>query len=436
QECHRTNAPTFQQEYRLLNKWGEYNWYADFVRVIKDESDKPEYYQGYIYDISKRKKVEEALRQSEERFRFVSSSIANISYSCKTDEFNNYQIDWIFGASEIITGYTAEELVDLKCWGHLVAEEDFPLFRKHILEVSPGKSDSCQLRINHKNGSILWVEATAECKVDENNPETLFLYGAIININERKLAEEALIHSEQELRKTNKMKDKFFSIISHDLRSPFQGLIGMANILVEDEDLTVEERKEFTVKLYESLKTQFHFIDDLLTWNRVQRGAIEFIPATDDLGSVIQETIELLKNGIENKQLQVIYEKPGSVILNFDRNMAATIVRNLLTNAIKFTPQGGVIKIFMDNMPDVVTVSVQDSGVGIEKFELNKLWDSEIHRSTKGTQGEDGTGLGLILCKEFVEKHNGTISADSEINVGSTFRFSIPKNLPVPENEK
>jgi signal transduction histidine kinase len=317
----------------------------------------------------------------------------------------------------------------MKCWGNIVLEEDFPLFRKHIREISPGSSDSCQLRIRHKNGSTIWVEATAECIIAEISAQARYVYGAIVNINERKLAEEAMKRSEQELRKTNKMKDKFFSIISHDLRSPFQGLIGMANILVEDEDLTAEERKEFTLKLYESLKTQFHFIDDLLTWNRIQRGAIEFIPSADDLTTVLRETLELLANSIENKKLTVVLDTPDNVTLNFDRNMVATIIRNLITNAVKFTPHGGTIKIRIDNRPDTVEVSVQDTGIGIDNSDLKKLWDSEFHRSTKGTDGEDGTGLGLILCKEFVEKHGGLISAESEINMGSTFRFSIPKNL-------
>ncbi|PKL83255.1 MAG: hypothetical protein CVV24_05845 [Ignavibacteriae bacterium HGW-Ignavibacteriae-3] len=426
----RSNVESFQQEYRMKNSKGEYNWFYDFVRIIKDESGNVLQYKGYVFDISARKQMEEALRISESRFRHVASSISNISYSSKTQPDGRYFIDWLYGASEKITGYTSAELIGLGCWGKIVFEEDFPIYKKHILEVSPGSSDSCQLRLIHKNGSTVWVEATAQCMSGRDNPNEHFLYGAIVDITERKLAEEAMLRSETELRKTNQMKDKFFSIISHDLRSPFQGLIGMANILVDDDELTPAERKEFTFKLYESLKKQFHFLDDLLTWNRIQRGAIEFVPVKNNLSATIEETIELVKNGIENKELKLIQNLPSEVIALFDKNMIATVIRNLLTNAIKFTPRGGSIEIKLEDMGDSINVYVKDTGIGIDKADLKVLWDSELYHSTKGTDGEEGTGLGLILCREFVERHGGRISTVSRLNEGSTFMFTIPKKNP------
>ncbi len=428
-ECHNKKADTFRQEYRLRNIKGEYRWYSDFVRLVKDSSGNLIQYQGFIFDINDRKQIEESLRRSEERFRYVSSSLASISFSCRLDESNDYSLDWLYGPSLRITGYTPEELIQNRCWGKIVAKEDFHLFKSHILQVEPGTSDSCQIRIIQKNGNVIWIEATSECVIDPEDPNIKFIYGAIVDINERKLAEEAMKRSEQELRKSNKMKDKFFSIISHDLRSPFQGLIGMANILVEDEELTAEERKEFTFKLYESLKTQFNFIEDLLTWNRIQRGAIEFLPSTDNISSVIQETVDLLRRSIENKQLKLETDIPSNVILVFDRNMIATVVRNLLTNSTKFTRSGGTIKIKLEDQPSNVVVSVKDTGIGMDKSELKKLWEADFHRSTKGTDGEEGTGLGLVLCKEFADKHEGSISAESEIEKGSTFKLTIPKNL-------
>ncbi len=237
---------------------------------------------------------------------------------------------------------------------------------------------------------------------------------------------EAIQNYTTELKELNQTKDKFFSIIAHDLRSPFQGLLGVANILVEDEEITDDERKIFIQKLYEGLKTQFNFIEDLLVWSRIQKGAIEFNPEPNNLSSLIEETISFLKNNIEKKNLNVHSEVPENLVLNYDRNMIATVMRNLLTNAIKFTNKNGLIAVGVCSNNGFIELQIKDSGVGMNQKTIDKLFRLDATQTTSGTDNETGTGLGLILCKEFVEKHGGKIWVESKEDEGSTFYFTLP----------
>ena len=283
-----------------------------------------------------------------------------------------------------------------------------------------------QYRVKRKDGEYRWFDDFTHIIKDSQGNITNF-HGYLIDITASKQAEEVIIKSEQKLRELNMMKDKFFSVIAHDLRSPFQGLLGMANILAEDEEITDDERKIFIQKLYEGLKTQFNFIEDLLAWSRIQRGAIEFNPEPNNLSFLIEEIISFLRNNIEKKNLNLHSEVPENLVLNFDRNMIATIIRNLLSNAIKFTYPYGNIYINVTNLPDAILITVEDTGIGIAENDLNKLFRLDTHFSTRGTDGEGGTGFGLILCKDFIERHNGKIQVESVQGKGSIFSLSIPK---------
>jgi len=169
------------------------------AKVIYDSEGKALYYDGTVEDITVQRRVEVELQKSEERFRNISSSIIDISYSCFTESNGTYKIDWIFGAYEKITGYTNKELIDLECWGKLVIKEDFPSFKTHILDVKPGFSDICELQIKHKNGHIVWIQASAKCVVPEA-ADTHFLFGSINDITERKQMNEVLRKSEKKYR--------------------------------------------------------------------------------------------------------------------------------------------------------------------------------------------------------------------------------------------
>ena len=377
-----------------------------------------------IHDITEKRQIEKALQS--ERELFIGGPVTVFKWKATPEAPTEYVSPNVIAT----LGFSPEEFLSNSVnFKQLIHPDD----RQRISNEVRNKIDSGifiyeqQYRIKNKSGSYRWYFDFTRVITDDEG-KIISFHGYLFDNTAQKEADEALVRSEQELRKTNKMKDKFFSILSHDLRSPFQGLIGMANILADDDELTNEERKEFTQKLYEVLKTQFNFIDGLLTWNRAQRGAIEFNPSLNDISSLITETVSLLSNGIENKKLDLFCDLPEKNLFNFDRNMIATVVRNLISNAIKFTRRGGKIKIALQDSPDSISFIIQDTGVGIKEDELKKLWGVENYYSTKGTDGEGGTGLGLILCKDFVEKHGGKISVESEVDKGSIFTFTLPQS--------
>ncbi|MBA4407637.1 hypothetical protein C0389_10210 [bacterium] len=378
-----------------------------------------------VHDITEKRQIELALQS--ERELFIGGPVVTIQWHANLLG----GIKYVSPNVSMVLGYKPEELLDDKFnYNDIIHPDDLNRILWEMEQYIKTQQDvyEQEYRIKKKDGKHIWIHDFTKAARDVNN-NIIDLHGYIIDITSRKEAEEFLLRSEQELRKTNKMKDKFFSILSHDLRSPFQGLIGMATILLEDEELTREERIEFTQKLYEGLKTQFNFMDGLLTWNRVQRGAIEFSPTINDLSRLITETITLLHNAIENKGLNLVCDIPENVSFNFDHNMIATVVRNLISNAIKFNLRGGKIEVSVKEFPDLVSCFVKDTGIGIEEDNLKKLWGIDTYYSTRGTDGEGGTGLGLILCKDFIEKHGGKISVESEVDKGSTFSFTLPKNL-------
>ena len=252
-------------------------------------------------------------------------------------------------------------------------------------------------------------------------------------ISEQKSKELALVNnklnqSEKELMKTNTNKDKFFSIISHDLRSPFTSLIGFSEFLANEVDeLSKEEIKEFSQNIFKSARGTFALLENLLQWSRVQTGNIEFAPSRYSLDEHINRLIDLYQVTALGKKIEVKAYIEKDLKIYADQNMVETILRNLLSNAIKFTPRGGKITIIAKNMSKMVEVKVADSGVGIDKSTQSKLFKLGENISTQGTEQEQGTGLGLILCKEFVETNGGKLSLKSVKNKGTIFRFTLPK---------
>lgn len=221
-------------------------------------------------------------------------------------------------------------------------------------------------------------------------------------------------------------KDKFFSIIAHDLKSPYQGLLGYSQILsTEYETLTEEEKISFIKNIEELSQNSFKLLENLLEWSRLQTGKIVFDPEYFNLLVELYPTLGMLKQTAMNKQINLEHEIDPSLFVYADRNMLLTIIRNLVSNAIKFTNQNGKISIKTKTEKDFVTVSISDNGVGIHSSVLNDLFNIVKAVSTRGTANEEGTGLGLTLCKEMINRHGGEIWVESELNKGTTFYFTL-----------
>jgi signal transduction histidine kinase len=222
-------------------------------------------------------------------------------------------------------------------------------------------------------------------------------------------------------------KDKFFGIIAHDLRGPFTGLIGITETLAKEfVNLSLSEIRSYSNALYSSSLNVFRLLENLLEWSRLQRGIIKYSPINLNLRNTVLSTTYLLKNNAENKNISVKIEIPDNLYVYADEVMLESILRNLLENAVKFTDNNGEIFIEGKQETDWVSVSVKDNGTGMSSEFLEGLFSYKELISHKGTSNEKGSGLGLILCKEFVEKNNGNISVKSKPGKGSTFTFTLP----------
>ena len=232
----------------------------------------------------------------------------------------------------------------------------------------------------------------------------------------------------------NSTKDRFFSIIAHDLRGPFNGLLGVSNLLASEiKTLNKEEIEFFSKLINDSLKKQFELLNDLLEWSRLQNGTFSLKYETINLHNALNEVIKPLELLASQKTIKLHNEIDKELLLNADKNMIGLVLRNLISNGIKFTNEGGLIKISAFQNDVMTEVIVSDNGVGIAQEDISKLFRIDVHLSTTGTNNEMGTGLGLILCKEIIEKHSGEIRIESKPNQETKIIFTIPLNIPLPK---
>ena len=254
-----------------------------------------------------------------------------------------------------------------------------------------------------------------------------FVTEQVAQVIERKRTSDALRKYADELRQLNQTKDKFFSIIAHDLKNPFITIMGFSDLLLSDyEELSDQERLYYIQEMKKSADLSHNLLQNLLQWSRSQTGRIEFSPQPIDIKKVIDENIELLRVAAERKQISMISNSQEDLIVYADEDMLNTILRNLLTNALKFTNKHGVITAETKQINSFVEIEVKDNGVGMPENVRESLFRLDVSHSSLGTDNEAGTGLGLILCKEFVEKNGGSIKVESVLGAGSKFIFTLP----------
>ncbi|UCH14903.1 MAG: PAS domain S-box protein, partial [Bacteroidales bacterium] len=238
---------------------------------------------------------------------------------------------------------------------------------------------------------------------------------------------ENLTRANKELERLNKTKDKFFSIIAHDLKNPFHAIIGFSELLSKDFHDMDDKQKIGLIELINvSSESAFSLLENLLQWARTQTDKIKFSPENIDIHSIVESTLNLHKISAEKKKIEIKSHVKKNYTAYADKNMVTTVIRNLVSNALKFTKSNGKIEISCDGTEKSVEVTISDNGVGINKDNIDNLFRIDSYYSTSGTLGESGTGLGLIICKEFIEKNGGKISVVSEEGKGSAFTFSLP----------
>ncbi len=258
----------------------------------------------------------------------------------------------------------------------------------------------------------------------------------IINIERRKLLKELLQakenaeESESKLKELNANKDKILSIIAHDLRSPFNGILGFSELLILNiNKFEISKSEKYLEIINSSAKNTLILLDNLLNWAKSQTNQINFNPKKIALSSIIQEIIEISNSQAAVKNISLNYSQTDDEIEVYaDKNMLMIILRNLTSNAIKFTKTGGHINIVGKLEQNLVEITISDNGIGMKEEIIKKLFDFSTNSTSLGTANEKGSGLGLVLCKEFVNKHGGVIWVESEDGKGSDFKFTLPLN--------
>ena len=453
-------------EYRVKHKNGSWRWHVSNASSICNTDGKIISFIGIGRDITERKRFEAKIRLNEARLesllkinQYSSESIQEL-LDFALDEaiaLTSSKIGYIYFYNEnkkeftlntwskevmkectVVQPQTIYQLEKTGIWGEAVRQAR-PIMVNDFAAPNPLKKGLPEGHSKlHKyltipvfsEGRIVAVVAVANKSDDYNDSDIRqlnLMMDAVWKVVQRKKIEEELKESEARLRELNFTKDKFFSIIAHDLKNPFNCIIGYSDLMVEQiQEKNYEEIDEYARIIQKSSLQAMDLLANLLEWSRLQTGKIKFNPESIEIAALINEVTELLIPSAQQKSISISKEVQQNISVIVDKYMISTILRNLISNAIKFTNPGGKIVISAEHKQNELMITVSDNGVGIPKDTLEKLFQLGESNSTTGTQNEKGTGLGLLLCKDFVEKHEGKIWAESEHGKGSIFKFILP----------
>jgi PAS domain S-box-containing protein len=378
-----------------------------------------------VNDVSARKRAEKELIDTNNRFKTTVNAVDAVVYVA---DIESYEL--LFVNDQFIRHFG--DGVGKKCYEVIQAEQlSLCPFctNKYLLDEKGNVNEPYIWEFqNTKTGQ--WYQCRDQA--------VKWLDGRLVrleiatDITGRKLMEEEIREREKQLEELNVTKDKFFSIVAHDLKSPINSVIGFTDLLYQKFDnYPIEKQKEFISYIRNGLHNTFKLLENLLLWSRSQKGTIDFSPTWVNLYLITTDTVELLMQAADNKNISIEYKIPENTSIFADENMLQTILRNLISNAIKFTNQGGHVFIeskirVKDDGKTYMQIMVKDNGIGISEDKHETLFDISVETTTRGTDDEFGTGLGLILCKEFVTMHKGEIWFESRSCEGSEFYFTLP----------
>ena len=379
------------------------------------------------HDISERKQMEELILKSKQQYDDLVSNIAVGVYVLHTKPENTFALDYVSPRMAEMLDLSVESLIASgDAIFKAIHPDDLDGFIKLNQEgIHLKRPFDWQGRAVIK-GVVRWLHITS--KPQEQASGDILWNGLIVDITEQMLAQAEIEFQNKELQRINAEKDKFFSIIAHDLRNPFNGFLGLTQVMAEElPSLTMKEVQKIAVMMRESATNLYNLLTNLLDWSRIQRGAIFFKPEVIQLSKVVRGSIELIHELAKSKKIEIITDIPDGLVVFADKNMLQTILRNLISNALKFTPKGGKINVSAKTSNNKsVEISIQDTGIGMNNFLVTNLFRLDVQTTREGTDGEPSTGLGMLLCKEFVEKHGGKLWVESKEGNGSTFYFTLP----------
>lgn len=401
---------------RIITAKGQLKYCNSRAKSESDISGHPLRFYGTFSDITDRKQMEQSLAESEEKYRTVFMTEKDALFLI--NEQNYYILDVNEAACQLY-GYTKDEMLKLKNF-ELSAQPEETIRMVHAFKE----------RIEHryhkkKDGTIFPVDISSSRFTLKAKPCIL---AAIRDISVIKQIETELQAKNETLSSTIAERDKFFSIIAHDLRSPFNGLLGLTQLLAEDlPNMTNDQIQHLATMLKNSTRNVYNLIENLLEWASFQKGSTNFSPEEFLLNQKMNHFLIPVFEQANKKGIAITCNVPECLFVFCDAKMIASTIRNLATNAVKFTPRGGEVVVSAKKaIGNTIEITVTDNGIGMSDDLIEKLFSLNENTSRKGTENESSCGLGLILCKEFVEKHGGKISVESEVGKGSTFSFTLP----------
>jgi PAS domain S-box-containing protein len=380
-------------------------------------------------DITERKQMEELILQSKQQYDNLVSNIPVGVYVLHSKPDSTFALDYVSPKMAKMVGLSVESLMSS---GDIIVKAIHPDDQAGFVRMN--QEGIQQIRpFDWKGravieGDIRWLHISS--LPQELDCGDILWNGLVVDITEQMQAKAEIEHQNAELQKTNAEKDKFFSIIAHDLRSPFNGFLGITQLMAEElPSLSMAEIQNIAKLMHKSASNIYRLLNNLLEWSQIQQGAILFNPKVIQLKVMVSECIGEILELSKSKEIEIETNIHDGLIVFADENMLKSILRNLLSNAIKFTPRGGKINFAAKICGNKsVEISIRDTGIGMSQILLDNLFRLDVQTSRKGTDGEPSSGLGLLLCKEFAEKNSGKLSVESEEGNGSTFYFTLPRN--------
>lgn len=414
----------------LAKKKDGTKFFAEVSATYFEFKNKP-YYVLILRDITERKRSQQALKESEQKYRSITENIED--FFLTLERVNGYLKPTFFTSSiEKVTGYSQSDFImNSRAFYKIIYPDDFKLFKEKIKLFFSNRYknyEEIEIRIIHRFGNLVWVRSKLNVVRDDKGIVQK-VYGLVSDISLQKKAEEELRQSAENLRKLNNTKDKFISIISHDMRTPFSSILGFTDLLLNDEDLTEPEKKQYIQYIEESSRNMLNLVNSLLDWTRIQTGRINFEPMKVELNRLINSAFNSLFGVAMQKGIQLFNEIKNEMFVFVDQHLILQALNNLISNSIKFTNPGGkiIINAFQSELPRFIELIVEDTGIGISQENISKVFNVGSKFTSEGTAGEKGTGLGLTLVKEIIERHGGKIWVESQLGKGSKFHFTLPK---------
>ncbi|MGE5431905.1 MAG: PAS domain S-box protein [Syntrophomonadaceae bacterium] len=426
----RENKEPAPNRYEFLARHKDGSLFYAEVSVTSYEAENKIHIVSVCRDITERKRTQQALKDSEERYRSITDNIDDFLWTAERIDQNMRPVFYT-SSIEKVTGYSQEEfLSDSKLWFKLIYPDDLNTVNKklkNLLKDPARQSDEIEFRIINKSGNITWVRNKINIKRDSSG-RPVSIFGLVSNISLYKKASEDLQKVTEALRESNDTKDKFLSIISHDLRTPFSSILGFTDLLLSDDGLSEAQRTQYITFIHESSGNMLQLVNSLLDWTRLQTGRIKFEPERMNIREVIQKSITIMAGTALQKGVRLESLLEHDIYVHADQNLLLQVFNNLISNSIKFTNAGGSITVSCrpaEGQAHYLFI-VKDTGVGIKKEDLEKLFRVDSKFTLEGTMGEKGSGLGLSIVREIIEKHGGDIHAESEYGFGSEFHFTLP----------